>query len=153
MRGSARRAGRAIAAVMRVALCLALMLGCAARRPSAPQGPEGKWLETLKERIGKLWVPAVPDATSKNDPQGCRYSWKDRRTVVTFHLHRDGAISDVVVQKGSGVEYLDKLAIDTMLAVRPLTPPPEGLFKQGADFVELPFAFTLLKATAPATCG
>jgi TonB family protein len=86
------------------------------------------------------------------DPTGCKFSTVDRRTVLEFQVDRGGIITDVKVAKPSGVEYLDRVAVDAMVLIARMDPPPEpDLFK--TEVVRLTFALTLQRRLVPEECG
>ncbi|HEY2027612.1 MAG TPA: energy transducer TonB [Myxococcales bacterium] len=104
------------------------------------------YLNRVKETVGRVWTQRVMDETSKRDPTGQLYSFKDRRTVVEFTIDKEGEIQDVKVQASSGVSYLDDVAVDAFRLVQRFPNPPAGLLTADGT-VRLPFAFTLLAAT------
>ncbi len=104
------------------------------------------FLNRVKETVGRVWTQKVIDASSRRDPTGQLYSFKDRRTVVEFTLDRQGEITDVHVAVPSGVQYLDEVAVDAFRVVQRFPNPPPGLITENGT-VQLPFAFTLLAAT------
>jgi TonB family protein len=129
--------------VRAVALLLLCSLACAHRRAS---------FERLKGQVGQTWVPMVYDAVFKNDPDGCKFSTVDRRTVLEFQVDRAGTITDVKVAKSSGVEYLDRVAVDAMVRIGRMAPPPEpDLFK--AEVARLTFALNLQRRLVPEECS
>jgi TonB family protein len=69
--------------------------------------------------------------------------------VVEFTLDKTGDIKDVKVQASSGVDYLDRVAVEAFKKAERFPNPPPGLLgEQGV--VTLPFAFTLMAATGGA---
>ena len=103
------------------------------------------FLNRVKEQVGRIWVTKVQDESSRRDPTGQLYSFKDRRTVVEFTLDHNGDLQDVKVRNSSGVDYLDRVAVDAFKKAERFPNPPAGL--AGADgTIRLPFAFTLLAA-------
>jgi TonB family protein len=104
------------------------------------------FLNRVKETVGRVWVTRVQDEAGKRDPSGQLYSYKDRRTVVEFTLDRNGEVTDVHVASGSGVPYLDNVAVEAFKIVQRFPNPPPGLIGMEGS-VRLPFAFTLLAAT------
>jgi TonB family protein len=104
------------------------------------------FLNRVKETVGRVWTQKVIEASSKRDPNGQIYSYKDRRTVIEFTLDRQGEITDVHVKDTSGVQYLDEVAVDAFRVVQRFPNPPPGLILEDGT-VKLPFAFTLLAAT------
>jgi len=103
------------------------------------------YLNQAREVFGNRWKSAVLDAVNRNDPTGCLYSTRDRRTVVLFHVGREGDVSGVRIGTSSGLQYLDQVALEAVKGGQ-LPPPPEALIDQ-----ELPFAFTL-QAVKDGTC-
>jgi TonB family protein len=107
------------------------------------------YLNRVKETVGRIWVTDVQDAAQRRDPTGQTFTYKDRRTVVEFTLDRAGEIKDVKVQSSSGVDFLDRVAVDAFKKAERFPNPPAGLLgDQGV--VTLPFAFTLMAATGGA---
>ena len=103
------------------------------------------FLNRVKETVGRIWVTDVQDASARRDPTGQLYSFKDRRTVVEFTLDRNGELRDVHVATTSGVDYLDRVAVDAFRKAERFPNPPAGLMNADG-VVRLPFAFTLLAA-------
>jgi len=149
--GALRRRARPIEVIgaprVRPTLLVAILAACLSACRTTPRGsplsPAAKsYLETVKAAFGGAWKPRVIDAASRNDPTGCLYSTRDRRTVLTFTVEGDGQISDIRVATSSGARYLDEVAVESIKSVRKLDPPPPEVMK-GAPRQELPFAFTL----------
>src|SRR5439155_18476464 len=86
------------------------------------------FINRVKETVGRIWTTRVEDETSKRDPTGSIYLWKDRRTVVEFTIDRQGELKDVHVTMSSGVEYLDHVALDAFRRAERFPNPPPGLF-------------------------
>ena len=107
------------------------------------------YLNRVKETVGRIWVTDVQDVAQRRDPTGATFSYKDRRTVVEFTLDRAGEIRDVKVQSSSGVDYLDRVAVDAFKKAERFPNPPAGLVGDGG-VVTLPFAFTLMAASGGA---
>jgi len=101
------------------------------------------FLNRVKETVARIWVHNVQDEAARRDPTGQLYSFKDRRTVVEFTLDREGELRDVKVQSSSGVDYLDRVAVDAFRKAERFPNPPPGLL-HGDGTIRLPFAFTLL---------
>jgi len=104
------------------------------------------FLNRVKETVGRVWTQRVQDESSKRDPSGQQFSFKDRRTVVEFTLDRNGEVREVKVSSSSGVDYLDRVAVDSFKLVQRFPNPPPGLVGEDGQ-VTLPFAFTLLAAS------
>jgi TonB family protein len=107
------------------------------------------YLNRVKETVGRIWVTDVQDVSERRDPTGATFSYKDRTTVVEYTLDKAGEIRDVKVQASSGVDFLDRVAVDAFRKAERFPNPPAGLLgEQGV--VTLQFAFTLMSATGGA---
>ncbi len=106
------------------------------------------FLNRVKEQVGRIWVGKVQDESQRRDPTGQLYSYKDRRTVVEFVLDARGDVREVRVASSSGVDYLDRVAVDSFKQAEHFPNPPSGLM--GPDgLLRQSFAFTLLVSTGP----
>jgi TonB family protein len=108
-------------------------------------------LRRFDKRVGAIWVPMVLEAATRNDPTGSRFSSQDRRTALEFEIDRAGKIVTVAIKRSSGVEYLDRVAVEAMKRADTMDAPPEAEFPNGTQFFKQPFAFTLLPVKA-STC-
>ncbi len=79
----------------------------------------------LKRQVAQNWHPG--QVYQRRDPQGNVYGTKDRITVLRVELHKDGSIKDLIVQKASGVGFLDDEAARAFRAAGPFPNPPPGL--------------------------
>ena len=86
------------------------------------------FINRVKETVGRIWTTQVEDETAKRDPTGSIYLWKDRRTVVEFTIDLQGELKDVHVTVSSGVDYLDRVALDAFKRAERFPNPPPGLF-------------------------
>ncbi|HZX95961.1 MAG TPA: energy transducer TonB [Myxococcales bacterium] len=100
------------------------------------------FLNRVKESVARVWTQKVIDESSRRDPTGQLYSFRDRRTVVEYTIDKTGEIVDVRVLQSSGVQYLDEVALDAFRVVQRFPNPPPGLVPDGR--VALGFAFTLM---------
>jgi TonB family protein len=73
------------------------------------------YLAAVRNKIGSRWVP----------PQGVD-ARRPIKTVVYFHVHRDGQISEVSVESSSGYAFFDQTAMRALLSATPLPPLPAG---------------------------
>jgi TonB family protein len=103
------------------------------------------FLNRVKESVARVWTQKVQDESTKRDPTGQLYSYRDRRTVVEYTIDKAGEIVDVHVVASSGVPYLDEVAVDSFRIVQRFPNPPPGLVSDGRATIG--FAFTLLAAT------
>lgn len=72
----------------------------------------GAYMSKMKSDIQKNWKP----------PKGL----ESRRLVAVFSIARDGRILNPTIVEGSGVEAIDKSAMDALHAASPLDPLPPG---------------------------
>ncbi len=81
---------------------------------SAPDGHLDfqPYMAKMKKDIQAKWNP----------PKG----FEDRRVVAIFSIMRDGKIADPSIVESSGVESVDKTALDALQAASPLDPLPKG---------------------------
>jgi TonB family protein len=100
------------------------------------------FINRVKETVGRIWTTRVEDETSKRDPTGSIYLWKDRRTVVEFTIDRQGELKDVHVTISSGVGYLDDVALDSFKRAERFPNPPPGLFGENGT-ATMGFGFVL----------
>ncbi|MBS2022843.1 MAG: TonB family protein [Deltaproteobacteria bacterium] len=104
------------------------------------------YLNRVKETVGRIWTSDVQEVSARRDPTGAVHMYTDRRTVVEFTLDRSGEIRDVKVSSSSGVDYLDRVAVDAFKKAERFPNPPAGLLGTEGQ-ITLPFAFTLMAAT------
>jgi colicin import membrane protein len=82
--------------------------------PGASQG-SNLYLGRVKQRINSFWVAPPVDVT------GQAYV-----AIVQFRLHRNGSVTDVLIERSSGNEYYDLAAKRAVLSAVPLPMfPPE----------------------------
>ena len=143
------RRDRSVARCLIASVCL---FACAARQAQTRAewriGDEKEWRSRTQETIRPAWQKAVVEAALQNDPSACIYSTKDRGTLVSWRTDREGVISNVRVEKSSGVEYLDRVAVDTLIHLQRIPPPPPQLIDK-----ETTMSFTLTTGKSPEDCS
>jgi TonB family protein len=98
----------------------------------------------VKETVARIWEPDVLDQSSKRDPSGAIYGWRDRRTLIEYTIDRQGEVKDVKVMVSSGVDYLDRVAVDAFRRAERFPNPPPGLFgPEGTARFGFGFAVTM----------
>ncbi|BDG08117.1 hypothetical protein AMPC_12300 [Anaeromyxobacter paludicola] len=98
------------------------------------------YLNRIKQAVANEWHPG--DALSVRDPTGRMYAYKDRITLVDVTLDRSGALKDVQVHKSSGVDFLDRVALDAFRKASPFVNPPPGMVDQHGE-IRFGFGFYL----------
>ena len=93
------------------------------------------YFNRMKQSVAMTWDPNA--AARSRDPTGERYLYKDRVTVLAITLDADGGLTDAHVVKTSGVDFLDRAAIEAFQKAQPFVNPPRGL----ADGGEIKFQF------------
>lgn len=100
------------------------------------------FMNRVKQRVAQIWIPSVQEATSRRDPTGHIYSYRDRETLVNVELDRTGKVSLVYVATSSGVEFLDRVAVEAFKTADAFPNPPNGLVDTDGH-VRFAFGFNL----------
>ncbi len=79
----------------------------------------------VKQAVAENWDPM--GAARPRDPDGSKYFYKDRTTVVAVTLDARGGIRDIKVDRSSGLPFLDQTAIEAFEKAQPFVNPPPGL--------------------------
>jgi TonB family protein len=97
----------------------------ASQRPSAVAGDVdfGPYMADLQRRIKKHWFP----------PKGM----EAKRVVTRFKVHREGALSDLRLDKSSGVLMADQAGLKAVQDASPFRPLPTG----APEAVDVQFTF------------
>ena len=93
------------------------------------------YFNRIKQAVATQWNPN--DALRLRDPTGQRFAYKQRVTVVAVHLNETGALKDISVERSSGVDFLDTVAVEAFRKAQPFVNPPSGLAQNG----EIAFSF------------
>ena len=100
----------------------------------------------VKQSVGMHWNPN--QQLQRRDPTGGTYSGKDRYTLLNVVLDERGNVTDVTVQKSSGLDFLDMEAIASFQKAQPFPNPPSGLL-DGDSRVKFQFGFFLEMGGGP----
>jgi TonB family protein len=95
----------------------------------------------VKEQIRQHWHAAQEYA--KRDPTGSLYGGKVRFTVLIVRLMPDGSLSDVSLEKPSGVDFLDDVAVEAVKEAQPFPNPPQQLVDRQAGKISFRFGFVV----------
>lgn len=81
---------------------------------SAPSQPVdfGSYMAKMKRTIQEKWQP--------------QKGFESRKVITTFVILQDGSIVNPTIVEGSGIEAVDKTALDALKAASPLDPLPLG---------------------------
>ncbi|HZZ84863.1 MAG TPA: TonB family protein [Anaeromyxobacteraceae bacterium] len=98
------------------------------------------YLNRIKQAVANEWRPG--DALATRDPTGRMYAYKDRITLVDVTLDRGGTLKDVRVHQSSGVDFLDRVAMDAFRKASPFVNPPAGMADEHGE-IRFGFGFYL----------
>jgi TonB family protein len=74
----------------------------------------GPWIRRFISQVRRNWFVPMAAMTMKG------------RVVITFNVHRNGALTDVTIVRPSEIDSFNKAAVNALLASNPTTPlPPE----------------------------
>jgi len=94
----------------------------------------------VKQSVGEHWDPG--SAMRRRDPSGDMYGWRDRRTILAVTLDKAGSLSDLSVEKSSGVDFLDDEAVQAFKRSQPFPNPPPALLDPDGQ-IKFSFGFYL----------
>jgi TonB family protein len=69
------------------------------------------------------------------DPGGSKLGYKDWQTLLSVKLDGGGVLRDVSVVKSSGLDFLDRTAVDAFQKAQPFSNPPQGLADSRGEIV------------------
>ncbi len=101
------------------------------------------YFNRIKQAVATQWDPITP--LRQRDPNLQRFAYKDRITVLSVRLDDSGALRGVNVERSSGVDFLDRTAVEAFRKAQPFVNPPHGLAN---DQGEIAFTFGLSHAFA-----
>lgn len=94
----------------------------------------------MRDRVSEHWEPER--ANKAVDPNQKIFGTSARTTVLWVQLDAQGAITKIVVKRGSDADHLDNEAIRAIKAAAPFPNPPEDLIDANGN-IEFDFGFTL----------
>jgi TonB family protein len=98
------------------------------------------YFNRIKQAVASAWDPS--SALRARDPSGERFAYKDRTTILAVTLNGEGALTDVRVQRSSGVDFLDRTCVEAFERAQPFVNPPRGLADSGG-VIKFTFGFYL----------
>lgn len=98
------------------------------------------FFDRMKRGVQRQWRPN--EVYRVNDPRRQVYGVQDRMTVLKVTLAGDGSVRRIIIEKPSGVPFLDSEAKRAFRAASPFPNPPEGL-KDDQGLISLRFGFFL----------
>ncbi|WP_342381450.1 TonB family protein [Myxococcus stipitatus] len=100
----------------------------------------------VKQSVGMHWNPN--ESLRLRDPTGRMYSGKDRHTLLEITLDEKGRVTDIQVEKSSGLDFLDMEAVSSFQRAQPFPNPPPGLLSDDSK-VRFSFGFFLEMGGGP----
>jgi len=101
----------------------------------------------IKRQVADNWHPEV--AYRRRDPYGNVYGYRDRMTILRVHLHPGGRIEQVLLERPSGVDFLDDEAMQAFRAAQPFPNPPRQLVDPQTGLISFRFGFIFEVASRP----
>ena len=96
------------------------------------------YFNKMKNAVSRNWSPGT--AIIVNDPMGTMYGRKDRFTKLKVFISSKGKLVKAKVITSSGVDFLDREAINAFKMAAPFAPPPEVLLNEDKQ-LEIQFGF------------
>ena len=96
------------------------------------------YFNNMKNAVSRNWSPGT--AIIVNDPMGRMYGRKDRFTKLKVFISSKGKLVKAKVITSSGVDFLDREAINAFKMAAPFAPPPEVLLNEDKQ-LEIQFGF------------
>ena len=85
------------------------------------------YFNLITERVDEQWVTAGRREVEQRDPSGQRFLYKDRLAVLDVTLDDHGSVRNVRVVRSTGVDFLDRVAIDMFRRAETFANPPRGI--------------------------
>ncbi|HPA56892.1 MAG TPA: TonB family protein [bacterium] len=99
------------------------------------------YFNKIKQAISQHWTPSY--VLMINDPGGHVYGKKDRLTKLIVHISSSGTLISAKVDVSSGIDFLDREAINAFKMASPFSPPPEVLLNS-QNLLEIHFSFMVI---------
>lgn len=104
------------------------------------------FMNRIRDQIYGRWTRNVDAELSLRDPTLTIYLGRERYTILLVAMDEGGAVKNIQVARSSGVDFLDRAAVDAFYAAQPFPAPPAQLARDDGLFV-IPFGFTIHRAS------
>lgn len=112
------------------------------------------YFNRIGESIVMQWRGGLQDEVAARDPTGQRFLYKDRIAVVDVTLDDHGKVTGLRLTRSTGVDFLDRVAVDMFRRADTFSNPPKGIvdergqinFAYGINFVGVTPTTGLLRA-------
>ena len=99
------------------------------------------YFNKIKQAISKHWTPNY--VMMINDPRRHIYGNSNRYTKLKVMLSKNGTINKISVMTSSGIDFLDREAINAFKMAAPFQKPPETLLNEKEE-LEIQFGFMVM---------
>lgn len=99
------------------------------------------YFNKIKQAIYKHWTPTY--VMMINDPKQHIYGKKNRYTKLKVMVAKNGAVNKISVITSSGIDFLDREAINAFKMAAPFHNPPEALLNEQEE-LEIQFGFMVM---------
>ncbi len=96
------------------------------------------YFNKIKQAVSRHWTPAY--VMMINDPQGHLYGRKNRYTKIIAMINANGTLASIELETSSGIDFLDREAINAFRMASPFQNPPEALLNE-EGVMEIRFGF------------
>jgi TonB family protein len=101
----------------------------------------------VKRAVAQHWHP--DREYSRRDPNGNVYGFKTRMTILHVILHPNGTLKKIVLEKPSGLTFLDDEAIRAFRKAAPFPNPPHRLVSTRTGVIAFRFGFIFEVTRSP----
>jgi TonB family protein len=101
----------------------------------------------VKRQVAEHWRPGIE--YERRDPTGQVYGTGSWVTFLRIVLKPDGALASVIIQKTSGLEFLDDVAVEAVKRGQPYPNPPPQLVDPASGVISSKFGFYFDVGSAP----
>jgi len=114
------------------------------------------YFNLITERVDEQWVTTGRREVEQRDPSGQRFLYKDRLAVLDVTLDDHGSVRNVRVVRSTGVDFLDRVAMDMFRRAETFANPPKGIidargqinFAFGINFIGVSPSMGLMRRPA-----
>lgn len=96
----------------------------------------------IRDAVAGTWEESLMREFRRRDPTGAVYGTRTRDTQLLVTLRQGGEVQDVKVEGTSGVDFLDKVAVDAFWDAQPFLNPPRGIVDDDG-LIRFTFTFRL----------
>jgi len=95
------------------------------------QGGHEAYFSQIKQAVSEAWHPQ--DVLDRRDPERTLFGYRDRDTIVRATLSDTGHLKEVVLQRASGLDFIDKTTVEALRKAQPFSSPPADLLDAAGE--------------------